>query len=356
MIAGMINERRPPIPLRPDRDAVNRAAVSMLCRAAIASGLATLDKMPPATVAKRWEDHRDIELLTRAAVSPTAIAGNPALTQISFAFLQLLQAASAGADLLARSIVLDFNGAAQISCPGLSVPTSGFVAEGQPIPVIQSVSNIATMVPKKISVIASLTSEMMRSTNAETLVRTALVDSAAPPLDAVLFSANAATAAAPAGLLAGIAPLTPAGSGSPKADLLVDDLQKLIAAIAPVAGNANVAVVAAPAQYVALRLRLLEPLSWPLMLSNSLPSGTVVAVAVPAIVAALEGAPVVESSMEAEIHRETVPAEIVSAPGVVATPISSMWQLDSVALKMRWPISWGLRDVRGVAWMSGVNW
>jgi hypothetical protein len=40
----------------------------------------------------------------------------------------------------------------------------------------------------------------------------------------------------------------------------------------------------------------------------------------------------------------------------VARPVGSVFQTDEVALRMRWPISWALRDARGVAFMTAVNW
>jgi hypothetical protein len=48
--------------------------------------------------------------------------------------------------------------------------------------------------------------------------------------------------------------------------------------------------------------------------------------------------------------------ELVDIGGVFARPVASLYQSDSVALRLRWPISWILRDVRGVSWMQNVNW
>jgi hypothetical protein len=49
-------------------------------------------------------------------------------------------------------------------------------------------------------------------------------------------------------------------------------------------------------------------------------------------------------------------AEVVDVGGVRASPVGSTYQTDSVALRLRWPISWALRDARGISWMTGVNW
>jgi hypothetical protein len=87
-----------------------------------------------------------------------------------------------------------------------------------------------------------------------------------------------------------------------------------------------------------------------------LPAKTVITVAANAVVSAVDGAPVIETSKEAEFHRESVPQEIVTSGGTVATPVGSLFQTDSVALRLKWPITWGLRASNGLAWMTGVNW
>ena len=65
---------------------------------------------------KQWDD-RKVELVLRAAVNPTALSNTPALAQITTAFLGALVPASAGADLLARGIGLNFADAASIIDP-----------------------------------------------------------------------------------------------------------------------------------------------------------------------------------------------------------------------------------------------
>jgi HK97 family phage major capsid protein len=113
------------------------------------------------------------------------------------------------------------------------VPTADFVAEGTPIPVqIAPTSAGPSLVPHKLAVLTSLTGEMLRSTNVETMVRQVLIEATGPAVDRVLFSANAAGTDRPAGLLAGITALTPAAAGE-KAQAIVDDLQALALTVAP---------------------------------------------------------------------------------------------------------------------------
>jgi Phage capsid family len=335
------------------------AAVASLTRAAISIGLGKLDtSVRPAEHARRrgWSDDRNLDLVLRAAVSPATVASTPALTQISYAFLETLVPVSAGADLLGRSIGLNFNGSSQISVPGIALPVADFVGEGAPIPVVQAPTSAAvTLTPFKIAVITSLSGAMMRHSNAEQLVRAALTEACGPALDKALFSTAAAGPDRPAGLLHNIAGLTPAGVGE-KSQALVDDLQALATAVAPVAGNSDIVIIAAPAQAIAIKLRVPAALDWPVLISSSLAAGTIIAVAANAVVSALEGTPEIEASTEAAIHMETAPAQVVDIGGIAARPVYSTFQMDLTALKLRWPISWALRSSAGLAWMSGVNW
>jgi hypothetical protein len=349
-----------PIPLRPDYTATRDAAVASLVRACIATGLATLDRETrPSDHARAWADDRALGLILRAAVSPATIASTPQLASVAASFLATLVPMSAGADLLGRCIGLNFAGAAQIRVPGIAVPSADFVAEGAAIPVVKALTSPGpTLDPHKLAVITSLSGEMLRNSNAETLVRQVLIESTGPAIDRVLFSNAAAGSDRPAGLLNGIAPIAAAAAGQSKGEVLIDDLQKLATAIAPVAGNGQIVLVASSDAGVALVLRVTRSVEWPILISASLPARTVIAIATNAIVCAVEGSPSIDASQEAEVHMETGPAEIVGSgsPAVVATPVASMYQIDSVALRLRWPISWALRSSAGLAWMENVNW
>src|SRR5262249_33672921 len=126
---------RRPIPLRLDPDQVRDDAVASFTRAALCIGLAGLEKSRPTEVARRSFTDSRLELVLRAAVSPTALINTPALTQVAVALLDALTPQSAGVDLLRRGVQLNFDGAAQISVPGIALPSATFVGEGQAIPV-----------------------------------------------------------------------------------------------------------------------------------------------------------------------------------------------------------------------------
>jgi hypothetical protein len=93
-----------------------------------------------------------------------------------------------------------------------------------------------------------------------------------------------------------------------------------------------------------------------ILVSASLPAGCVVAIAVNALVASVE-LPMIDASQQAIVHEETVPAAIVDiGSGVMAHPVRSSFQTDSVVLRLRWPITWALRSPAGVAVVEGATW
>jgi hypothetical protein len=219
---------------------------------------------------------------------------------------------------------------------------------------VETTSAGPVLQPYKLAALVALSNELMAMPAAEGLIRQALVEAVGPSLDTVLFGTAAASAAQPAGLRNGIAGLTPAAAGE-KAQACVDDLQALAAAIGPVSGNSNIAIIASVDAAVALRFRLVRE-EWPILVSSSLPARTVIMVALAALVSSVNGPPQIEASSHAAYVPDTAPTDVVSSPGVVASSFTSVFQTDKTALKLRWPISWALRDARGLAWMSSVNW
>lgn len=343
-----------PIPLRPDINASRAAAVTSIVRAAIATGMRHLDANY-AGPAKAWPNDRDVELVLRAPSSPATTVNAAALAHVAYAFLATLIPVSASAALISRSLQLTFDGAASISVPSLALPLADFAGQGKPIPAVQGTSAAILLEPHKLSVITALTGEMIRNSNSEAVVRQVLLDNVGPSLDAAMFSAAAAVAdVRPPGLLNGIAPLTPAASGPGKFESMVDDIATLATAVAPVAGNGGIVIIAAAPQSVALVMRSTRD-SYPILTAANLTAGTVIAVAARALVTAF-AAPQIDASRDAAVHMASPASEIVDIGGVMAYPVKSMVQVDGVALRLRMPAAWALRTPTALAWMSGVRW
>ena len=90
-----------------------------------------------------------------------------------------------------------------------------------------------------------------------------------------------------------------------------------------------------------------------------MPLGEVVAIDAADFVAVGGEAPRFEISDQATLHMEdTAPADIVSgaAPGTPANPVKSLWQTDSLALRLILPINWTIRRAGVVAYVAGVTW
>jgi hypothetical protein len=336
----------------PSELGLRRQSGNELVRAAIAIAFGGLSRgtPPEAFLRARWGDDRDAMLVLRAATTPATIANTPALTQTVKAFLTALKPVSAGIDLLGRGIGLDFQGAAQITLPSLSMPAIDFVGEGMPIPAVAGTSSTASLLPHKVGVITSATAEMLRSPQVEELMTMVLLDACGPGLDKVLLSTTAAAGDRPAGILAGVAGLTPStGTGQAA---MINDLRQLATAVAPVAGNGAITLVGSPDATAAINLWLPRPPQWPVLTSNSLAPKTIIAVAANALVSAVEGVPAIEADRESEFQSDTAPA----SDGTLGTPRYSMFQKDSVALKLTWPITWCLRTPTAVAWITNVTW
>jgi hypothetical protein len=261
---------------------------------------------------------------------------------------------SAGADLLGRGLQLSLDGVGAIQLPTIAQKPASFIGEGKPIPVVQyAVAAGPQLTPSKLALITSLTREIIDSSNAEAIVRAALSESAALGLDAVLFSANAATADAPAGLLNGVAPIA-ASTATLRAEALAQDIAAIGGAVARVAGG-SIVYVAAPEQ--ALSVGLLAPsFRSPVLTSAALPARTVIAIAPAALASAFDSIPEITASREASLVMNDTPAELVTAGGTFGTPVATMFQGDNVALKMRMRAAWVLRASGAIAWTQNVTW
>jgi hypothetical protein len=295
------------LPLRPDVNASRDAAVTSLVRAAISTGLRHLS-YDYAGPAKKWPNDRDVELILRAPSSPLTTTNTATLAHIAVSFLAALVPFSASAALIDRSLKLSFNGAASISMPTLTLPLADFVGQGKPIPVVQGTSaSGVTLEPHKLPTSVVLTSEMMRSSNSEAIVRQILLGDVGPSLDAAMFSTAAAVAdVRPPGLLNGITALTPAAAGATKAETLVTDVATLVNAVAPVAGNSEVVLIAAPPQATSLKIYTAvgapSLLPFPVFMSSTLPAKRVIAVASQALVTAIS-VPEINGSKHAAMLR-----------------------------------------------------
>jgi hypothetical protein len=96
----------------------------------------------------------------------------------------------------------------------------------------------------------------------------------------------------------------------------------------------------------------------PIIDSGTVPAKTVILVDAADFVVVGGEAPRFEISDQATLHMEdTAPADLVAgSPGTVASPQRSLFQTDSLALRMIMPLNWTQRRAGTIAWVQNVTW
>jgi HK97 family phage prohead protease/HK97 family phage major capsid protein len=323
------------------------------------------------------------ELVLRAPSAPamTTVAGWAAeLVQTRWeSLMPLLLAQSILPRLAAKGLSLSFGTTGRIIIPTRQRTPSlagSFVGEGLAIPVRQGAFTSQTLVPKKMAVISTWTREMSdHSTPAiEGLIREAIQQDTSIAIDTVLIDANPATVIRPAGLLNGVTGLTATAGGGLAA--LIGDIKQLITALvtstygnlrspvflmnpgdvlsASLASAVNTGIFPFRDEVRAGTLNTV-----PIIDSATVPSKTVILIDAADFVIVGGEAPRLELSDQATLHMEdTAPTELVGTgtPGTVASPQRSLFQTDSIALRMVLPLNWVQRRTGTVAWTSAVTW
>ena len=324
------------------------------------------------------------DLTLKSAVSPamTTVTGWAAelVQQIVTDIMPTLLPSSVFPSLSAMGLKLSFGRNGRIIIPTRNVtPTvaGSFVGEGQPIPVRMAGFSSQTLTPKKMAVISTWTREMDEHSipAIEGLLRDAIQQDTAISIDTILLDVNPATAIRPAGLRNGVAGLTPTAGGGFNA--LVGDLKQLTGAILTATnGNIrNMVWIMNPQQ--ALSIAFIQPPvpgglfpfaaeinagrlnGRPVIQSGTVPVGVVICMDAADYVSVSGDAPRFEISDQATLHMEDTNPQQLAAAGtapVVAAPAQSMFQTDSLALRLILPLNWTVRRAGVVAWVAGVTW
>jgi HK97 family phage major capsid protein/HK97 family phage prohead protease len=322
------------------------------------------------------------EVVTRAASAPATTTTSGWASQLVETsvqgFTELLMPASVLPGLAARGLRMNFGRAGVLSIPTrTATPTiaGSFVAEGAPIPVRQGAFSSQTFTPKKLAVISTFTREIAEhSTPAiEGLIRDAMQEDTSVAVDTVLLDATAASTTRPAGLRNGVSTLTATSGGGFAA--LVGDLKQFVAALIT-ASNGNLrqpvwimndiqALSIATTQNAggdfpfAMEINNQRFQGYPVILSSTVTAGMVLLVDAADFIIIEGGAPRFDVSDQATLHLEdTTPLAIgtAGAPATVAAPVRSLFQTDSMALRMIMDLNWGLRRAGVVAWTTAVTW
>jgi HK97 family phage prohead protease/HK97 family phage major capsid protein len=336
-------------------------------------------------IAERYPEYKDdatkliAELVIRSATAPamTTVTGwaQELVQQTYAALMPLLMPKAILTRIATRGLALSFGTSGKIVIPTRSRTPSlagSFVGEGLAIPVRQGAFTSQTLTPKKMAVITTWTREMDEHSipAIEGLLREAIQQDTTVAVDSVLVDANPATTIRPAGLLNGVA-ATPATAGGGIA-AFVGDIGALIGSIsASTYGNVRNPVWLAN-QTDMLRASLINQNGLfpfrdeikagtlngiPIIDSATIASKTLILVDAADFVVVGGDAPRMEMSDQATLHMEdTNPAELVASPSTVAAPQRSLFQTDSLALRMVLPLNWVQRRAGTVAWVQNVTW
>jgi len=322
----------------------------------------------------------DYTLKAASAPAMTTVSGWAAelVQQIYADFMQVLLPLSVFPGLSSRGLALTFGAAGRIIIPTRSLTPSisgSFVGEGQPIPVRQGAFSSQTLTPKKMAVITPWTKEMDEHSipAIEGLLRQAVLEDTAISLDTILLDNNPATTIRPPGLRSYQAGLTPTAGGGFTA--LVGDIKQLYGSLLTLTnGNVRAPVVLMnPQQELSIRLTQPPNAATPLfpfqeqldedklidadvISSGTVPVGELVMVDAADFVSVGAEGPRLEISDQATLHFEdTSPVDITGGTPSPAVPVKSLWQTDSIALRLIMPLNWVMRRPV-VSWISGVTW
>jgi HK97 family phage major capsid protein/HK97 family phage prohead protease len=323
-----------------------------------------------------------LEWIQRAATAPaTSNTATWAQELVQTQYAELLSALlikSVYGPLVGYGVRYTLGRFGQISIPVEQItPTiaGSFVAEGAPIPVRQGAFTSIQIGLKKMAVITSFTRELLEHSvpNIDTQLRDMISRHTAVAIDTVLLDNNAATAVRPAGLRAGVTGQTPTAGGGFAA--LVADLKNLLGVLVAANSLRSPVWIMNPQQALSISLTQSSAgvgvfpfkaeieagmlLRYPVIESPTVPLTEVILVDA-ADYASLTGDDArFELSDQATLHMEDTTPLAIGTPGTpntVAAPVRSMFQTDSIALRMIMPMNWIMRRAGLVAWVTGVTW
>ena len=330
---------------------------------------------------RRYAGREMLDFVTKATQNP-AMTNVPGwaqeLVRETFgAFMELLKPESVVPQVPMTRYTFDGNGVIKIprrntgTTPNLA---AAFRAEGAPIRVGSISLGTSNLTPKSMGVIATFTNELFeRSTpNIETVCREAILGDTALALDLAFLGAAAGTPTNPAGLQTyATGTNTAASTGNTVAQITADIRGRVQVMTGKGYGRKPVWIMN-PARLAGLQLAvnaagvLAFPstlnkvlLGYPIIDSITVP-GSIVYLIDAAEVAFAGGVPKFLGTEVATLHEEdTTPLPIVTgaAPGVTASPVRSLYQTNSSALRALWEVDWTVARPDGpVQTLTAVAW
>lgn len=299
------------------------------------------------------------------------------IQQANSAFIEMLRAASIVARFPGRQ--MEFAGDSSIKIPRQTGGAKGsFIGENKAIPVGALSFDDLTLTPKKAAIIIPATNELLSksSPSALQLIQDDIIAGTGETIDTLFVSATAGTAVAPAGLLNGAGSSASAGFALANIDT---DLKTMTNALIA----ANVPMVTPVWIMNPIRLNSLAHLrdgsgskafpeiangmlgAYPVLTSTNVTDTEVVLTDASQVIIASDYDPTLSISEDATLVMddtsinigEEVDAAIAGAGAAPAADrITSMYQQDAVAIRLKMGIDWGHRHIAGTYLLTGVAW
>ena len=321
---------------------------------------------------------KELEAVTLAASNPamTGVAGWAAElveTQIG-EFLTLLAPESVWAKVVGLRVTFDRAGA--IRLPGRTTRSLGgnFVGEGAPIPVKQATLTSILVSPFKMAVITTMTRELAQRSSpaAEPLFRQMMIEDTAVAIDAAFMDNGAASAVRPAGLQ--VLGTGSAATGTGDVGDVITDLRAMVTSMMNAGAGRRPVWIMGEGTRIGLSLKTSTSedtfpfqaeiargtlLGYPVITSITVPTGLVFLLDQAELAQGYGDSPAIDMSNQATLHMEdTTPLAIgtTGTPTVVAAPTRSLFQTDSLGLRLVWDITWNLRRPGAAQFRTGVAW
>lgn len=372
------------VPDRPFRVPAKKLVPSdFFIRAASIFAIQKITQQPLEAVRRRlYGEDESTAMVLRAVTNPgsTTVPGwAQELVQTAVVgFLDLLTPNTIFPVIRSRGGSFTFGpGQGNIRVPGRAATpqlAGAWVGEGQPIPVRRIGFTSALLTPKKLAVISTFTHELAdySTPNIEAVIRDAMRVDTSLVIDTHLLDDQAATAVRPPGLRNGVAGLTPSALTDPT-QAMIADIKALVGAIIAVNGGRDIVIVMNSIQEMGINFAqtpngFLFPsegeagrrFNVTFASSTAVTPGLVMAIDASEFASASGDSPEFNVSDQATIHEEdTAPLPIATGPqgtAVPATPVRSLWQTDTIGIRMRMPLNWAMRRPGMVSWMTGVLW
>lgn len=323
----------------------------------------------------RYPGHEPTAVVTKAdaTIATTTTSGwasqlvNTALAEL----MDLLSPFSVYPGLAARGIKVTFNSnQGAITIPAISTDAAlagGFVLEGDPIPVGRFTTTSTSLAPHKFAIITTMSKEAAKYTTPalEGVLRRSILRRTAITLDGLLLDATAGTTTRPAGLLNGVSAAA-SGYGGGDYTAVLADINSIMAPFDTANAGRSMVLIMHPAQ--ARKLAMMPgpdgTFGWAdrfmagftVLTSTSATANRLIAVDAEDFATATGDTPEFDVSDQATLHMSDAPGELVTAAGTVNDPMRSLFQTNSLALRMILPITWKMRRTGMVQWIDTTTW